>query len=228
MSREDANAEGGQEYYEDGEIASWRDVLYYMWFFFKENLCKVITHFLLFGICAYMFIFGQVLLRDSATILGGCNASSLLDKSDNPLTLVMAGAISTAIFQSSLTTNFIVGSLVGDVISVKHGIFILMGANLGNSFINSLIAVAHFGDKSLLERAVAGACINDIYYLLCITVWLPIEWASGLLYKIGDASLPVEMGGMNFRWIGLVEMAVHPLSRRLIMPNEVSVPKFQF
>lgn len=165
-SQDDAADDGGEQYYEEGEIASWRDVLYYCLYFFREQWMNVIFHFVLFIGCLYVLLFGVVLMGDSTTVLGGCNASLLIERSGNPVTMVMAGILSTTVFQSSTTTNIILGSLVGNGLSIQHGIYIAMGANLGNSFLSSLIALAHFPDKNLLERAIAGASVNDIYLFL--------------------------------------------------------------
>jgi len=218
-SQDDA-VEDGEEYYEEGEIASWRDVLYYCLYFFREQWLSVIVHFSLFSGCLYVLLLGMVLMGDSTTVLAGCSTSLLFERSGNPVTMVMAGIISTTVFQSSTTTNIMIGSLVGNGLSVQHGIYIAMGSNLGNSFLSSLIALAHFPDKNLLERAIAGASVNDIYLFLALLILVPLEMATKVLYRVGDALLPVDSSGVTYRWEGFVRFGVQSLTRKLIIPNE--------
>jgi len=211
----------GQEYYEDGEIASWRDVFYYCYYYMKKEWLSVTVHIILFIGLAYAFFAGIVLLGISTQILGGCYGSSLIDNASNPLAAAMAGIIAASLFQSSTLANILIGTLVGTTgMSVQYGIYMAMGASVGNSVTSSIIALAHISDKNILERAVAGSSVNNIYYFLTIAILLPVEIATKILFRIGEALVP-DTVQLNYEWGGLVNLIIHPLTNLLIIPNPV-------
>jgi len=54
----------------------------------------------------------------------------------------MVGILSTVLLQSSSTTTSIIVSLTGaDVVSVNQGIYMVMGANIGTSVTNTIVAM---------------------------------------------------------------------------------------
>jgi len=214
---------GAPQYYEDGEIATWRDVFYYFIDQMKNRRgIAVLAHLTLFSVLSYIFFVGVVLFGISTQILGGCDASLLMGgNNSNPITAVMAGVLSTCLFQSTTVSNLLIGSLAMiSAIDVKTALYLTMGANVGNSVTSSLVAVSHLGDKSLLERAVAGSSVNTIYYFLTIMLFLPLEMASGALLRLGIAITPATRN-LNYQWGGLVGLVVYPVTDFLIIPNQV-------
>ena len=213
---------GAPQYYEDGEIASWRDVCFYFIDQMKSRRgIAVLAHLIFFSVLFYIFLVGVVLFGISTQILGGCDASLLMGNNSNPITAVMAGVLATSLFQSTTVSNLMIGSLtLMPAIDAKTALYLTMGANVGNSVTSSLVAVSHIGDKSLLERAVAGSSVNTIYYFLTITLFLPLEMASGALLRLGIAITP-DTRNLNYQWGGLVGLVVHPVTDFLIIPNQV-------
>lgn len=59
-----------------------------------------------------------------------------------------------------------------------------MGANIGTSVTNTIVAVGQIGDKTQFRRAFAGATVHDMFNLLSVVVFLPIELLTGYLYHI--------------------------------------------
>lgn len=123
-------------------------------------------------------------------------------------------------FQSSTATNVLIGTLVGDVLTVQQCIFIAIGANVGNTVINSALALAHCRNKSDLERVVAGASANEFYLLYAILIFLPIEAFTGMLYHISAALLPQTLND-RYQWSGFVGNYVVPYVNKLIQSNQV-------
>lgn len=210
----------GNEYYENGEIPSWGDVFFFLKRYFQDEWIGIIGNFILFCGCLYTFIFGLALMGESTMVLGGCNAVGILEYADNPVALVMAGILATAIFQTSVVTNFIVGSLVGNMLTIHDCIFVTIGANVGKSVLNTIIALSNFTDVSLLERSIAGAAVNDIHLILTMVVLIPLECATNILYRMGEAILPVDLSSVTYKWNGVIDLAVRPFTNKLIIANK--------
>ena len=60
----------------------------------------------------------------------------------NPSSHVMIGILTTVLTQSSSTTTSVVTSLVeAETLSVRHAIFILMGANVGTAITSTIVSL---------------------------------------------------------------------------------------
>jgi len=204
-----------------GALASWREVRSFCcWYPNFKAWAKFFLHFFSFFTILYLFFVGIELLASSVQVLGGCYGASLLAENfNNPVTNVMAGIIVTSIFQSSTATNFVIGSLAGNVLTVQQGIYMAMGANVGNTMINSIFALVHVKSQTSLELAMAGASVCDIFYILTILIVLPLEMVSNMLYHISGA-LTSTYDGTSFRWKGLIETIVTPLTNTMIIAND--------
>lgn len=95
------------------------------------------------GTCAalfflYFFLVSLDLLGTSAKVLGGCSAGGLFGDETNPVGALVIGILATVLVQSSSTTTSIIVSLVGaEAVSVRTGIYMVMGANIGTSVTNT-------------------------------------------------------------------------------------------
>ena len=70
------------------------------------------------------------------------------------------------------------------VIPVQNGIYIIMGANIGTSVTNTIVAMGQVANKDEFRRAFAGATVLDVFNWLAVLILLPIEVATGYLYYI--------------------------------------------
>ena len=99
----------------------------------------------------YFFLLGLNLLGSSAKIIGGCTAGELLGDDTNPIAALMIGILATVLLQSSSTTTSIVVSLVGsESIATRQAIYMVMGANIGTSVTNTIVALGQMGGLYLL------------------------------------------------------------------------------
>jgi len=168
----------------------------------------------------YFFLVGLSLLGTAAKVLGGCTAGSLFGDDTNPVAGVMVGILCTVLIQSSSSTTSIIVSLVGaGSISVKSGIFMVMGANIGTSVTNTIVAMGHLGDGDELERAFAGATVHDMFNFLSVGVLFPIELITGFLYHLSKAVVPDEVGDGD-KWEGPVKVLVDPLAGLILRANK--------
>ena len=56
-----------------------------------------------------------------------------------------------------------------------------MGANIGTSVTNTIVAMSHFGDSNEFERSLAGTTVHDMFDFLTVGILFPIELIFGML-----------------------------------------------
>jgi sodium-dependent phosphate cotransporter len=169
----------------------------------------------------YFFLLGLDLLGNGAKVMGGCAAGALFGDDMNPIAGLMVGIVATVLLQSSSTTTSIVVSLVGaDTVSVKQGIYMIMGANIGTSVTNTIIAMGHLGDGDQLERAFAGATVHDMFNFLSVGCLLPVELITGYLYHVTKAMVKNFKTQDGEKWEGPVKKLVSPLGKKVIIANK--------
>ncbi|KAL7467473.1 hypothetical protein ACHAXS_007723 [Conticribra weissflogii] len=177
------------------------------------------------GACAasfflYFFLIALELLGSSAKVLTGCAAGGLFGDNFNPIAGLVIGELCTALLQSSSTTTSIIVSLVGaQAVSVKSAIYMVMGANIGTSVTNTIVAMGQMGDGLQLERAFAGATVHDFFNLLSVLVLLPLEAITHYLFYLTKAMLPSETKSGE-TWEGPIKAIVSPVTDRIIKSNK--------
>eukprot|EP00985_Skeletonema_marinoi_P014140 scaffold7112_cov119-Skeletonema_marinoi.AAC.4 len=138
----------------------------------------------------------------------------------NPVAALVIGELATALVQSSSTTTSIIVSLVGsDAVSINTGIYMIMGANIGTSVTNTIVAMGQMADGSQLERAFAGATVHDLFNLLTVSVLFPLELITGYLFRLTRAMLPSSVADGD-SWEGPIKKIVAPLAGRVIKANK--------
>ena len=174
------------------------------------------------GICffLYFFLFGLELLGSSAKVMGGCKAGELFGDETNPIAGLMVGILATVLLQSSSTTTSIVVSLIGSAISVQQGIYMIMGANIGTSVTNTIVAMGQMGDGDQLERAFAGATVHDLFNFLSVAILLPLQVATGYLNHLTAAMVKGADPESGDKWEGPIKKIVSPLGSMVIIANK--------
>lgn len=69
--------------------------------------------------------------------------------------------------------------LISVVLTVRTAIPMTMGANIGTSVTNTIVAIGQIADKNQFRRAFAGATVHDMFNLLCVVFLLPLEVITG-------------------------------------------------
>ncbi len=118
----------------------------------------------------------------------------------NPFLGLIVGTLASALTQSSSAVTSITVGLVGGGLPVATAVPIIMGANIGTSLTSTLVSLASMGDKEAFERALGAATILDMFNILCVIIFLPLEilfhplrTMAGYLARffIGDYSLSI-------------------------------------
>jgi sodium-dependent phosphate cotransporter len=206
---------------EDIADATWNEV-------FRTCCCHTPVEWawIFLGICIlvfflYFFLLGLELLGTGAKVIGGCTAGSILGDAVNPIASLMIGILATVLLQSSSTTTSIMVSLVGaGSIGVNQAIYMVMGANIGTSVTNTIVAMGQMGNGDQLERAFAGATVHDMFNFLSVAVLLPVEAATGYLYYLTGAMVRNIDVSDGEKWEGPIKRMVAPLGNKIIIANK--------
>ena len=93
----------------------------------------------------------------------------------NPVVGLMIGILGTVLVQSSSTFTSIIVAAIGSGLPIPWAIPMLMGANIGTSVTNTLVAMTQVGDKKQFERAFAAATVHDMFNWCTVVVLFTIE-----------------------------------------------------
>ncbi|XP_075705598.1 sodium-dependent phosphate transport protein 2B isoform X2 [Rhinoderma darwinii] len=139
----------------------------------------------------YFFVCSLDVLSSAFQLVGGKAAGDIFKNHSvlsNPVAGLVIGVLVTVLVQSSSTSTSIVVSMVSSgLLTVRTAIPIIMGANIGTSVTNTIVALMQSGDRNEFRRAFAGATVHDFFNWLSVLVLLPIEIASGYLYHLTSA-----------------------------------------
>jgi len=151
----------------------------------------------------WVFLTGLTLMGSAFKILGGAGAAILFAAINNPISGVMIGVLATVFVQSSSTSTSVVVAMVSaDILTVKTGIPIIMGANIGTTVTNTIVSMGFVGSQKDLHRAFSAATVHDMFNFLAVFTFLPIEviigeiqGTGGPLYWLTDAISEAALGG---------------------------------
>lgn len=121
-------------------------------------------------------------------------ASELFEFATNPFTGLVIGILGTSLIQSSSTVTSIIVGLVAGGLPVETAIPMVMGANMGTTITNTIVAMGHLSKKKTFRRAFAAATVHDFFNLMAVFIFLPIEIMFGVLEKIGGMMAGVFVG----------------------------------
>lgn len=90
-----------------------------------------------------LFLYGMHMMSEGLEQAVGNRLQSVLEKlTRNPFTAILAGAVITAIIQSSsAATVMIIGFVSADLMPLKKAVWFIMGANVGTTITGQLIAL---------------------------------------------------------------------------------------
>ncbi|CAB1332030.1 unnamed protein product [Coregonus sp. 'balchen'] len=150
-------------------------------------LTAIVKFILLVGFL-YMFVCSLDILSSAFQLVGGKAAGDIFQDNavlSNPVAGLVIGVLVTVLVQSSSTSSSIVVSMVSSgLLEVQSAVPVIMGANIGTSVTNTIVAMMQAGDRNEFRRAFAGATVHDFFNWLSVLILLPLEAATGVLYKL--------------------------------------------
>ncbi|XP_076840295.1 solute carrier family 34 member 2b [Brachyhypopomus gauderio] len=157
----------------------------------KGKVIRVVTSVTKFALLLgflYMFVCSLDILSSAFQLVGGKAAGDIFQDNvvlSNPVAGLVIGVLVTVLVQSSSTSSSIVVSMVSSgLLEVQSAVPVIMGANIGTSVTNTIVAVMQAGDRNEFRRAFAGATVHDFFNWLSVLVLLPLEVITGVLYKL--------------------------------------------
>ena len=132
----------------------------------------------------WIFLFSIALFGAAFKLVGKGFSQQLIATTTNPVIGLMIGLLATSLIQSSSsTTSIVVGMVAGGALTVQGAIPIIMGANMGTTVTNTLVAMTSMNRRTEFQRAFAGATMHDFFNLMSIAILFPVEQATHYLER---------------------------------------------
>ena len=112
---------------------------------------------------------------------------------NNHLVGLMIGVLGTVLVQSSSTFTSIIVAAIGAGMDVHIAVPMLMGANIGTSVTNTLVAMTQIGNREEFERAFAAATVHDMFNWSTVILLFTVEVCT---YQI----IILRLHSMVLRW----------------------------
>ena len=137
--------------------------------------------------CVYVLIAAVGIIGSGFSLAVGDQAAELFSFASNPLVGLMIGVVATALIQSSTTTTATTVGLVAGGLPLEIAVPIILGANIGTTLTNTLVSFAMVRDREQFRRGFAAATVHDMFNLLAVVIFVPLEMMFGLLERLATA-----------------------------------------
>ena len=183
------------------------------------NKAKLLTAFKIVAIFSilYMFLVSIGMIGSGFKGLGRGFAEELLSSSAAPLIGLFIGILATSLIQSSSTTTSLVVGMVaagtfGDdpILAVTAAIPYIMGANIGTSVTNTIVALGHIVNKNEFKRAFSASIVHDFFNVLSVIILFPLQLYFGIISKTANWMASLFMGAGTFTFESPIKMITKP------------------
>lgn len=172
----------------------------------------------------YLFLVSIGLMGASFKYFGAGFAEKLLTMTANPLVSLFIGMLVTAIIQSSSTTTSLIVALVsGGCLTVENAVPMVMGANIGTTVTNTIVSLVQIGRREEFSRAFPAAIVHDLFNLMAVLLFLPLQLATGFLSKTASALADLLAGGPEVSLFSPLKMAIKPVTRWVVAVVDANV-----
>jgi len=176
------------------------------------TVSRILLRILILLALLYIFLFSIALFGAAFKLVGKEFSKHLIATTTNPVVGLMIGLLATSLIQSSSsTTSIVVGMVAGGALTVQGAIPIIMGANMGTTVTNTLVAMTSINRRSEFQRAFAGATMHDFFNLMSIAILFPLEQATHFLQRSATWLSTVLVGAEGTKFPNPIKAAVKPL-----------------
>lgn len=152
----------------------------------------------------FFFLVGIKSLGSGFKLLGKDLLDAFFAATANPFMGLMVGILATTLVQSSsVTTSMIVAMVAAPVnpLPLANAVPMVMGANIGTTVTNTVVALANFGERGEFTRSFAVATCHDFFNFMAVLLLLPFELLTGLLSKsaVALAAMSGGLGGVKYK-----------------------------
>ena len=163
----------------------------------NDTVARVATLSLLL----YSFLVSIGMLSKAFKMFSGGFVGNLIESASDPLLGLFVGILATSLVQSSSTTTSVVVAMVGSgTMPIATAIPVVMGANIGTSVTNTLVALGHIGRGQEFRRAFAASTIHDFFNLIAVLILFPLQVTTNFLGRAASALARAfsDVGGLTF------------------------------
>lgn len=152
----------------------------------------------------YFMLLAVSIIGNGFNTMTSGHAEGLFEFASHPVTGLIIGILATALIQSSSTVTSIIVAMVAGGLPITLAVPMMMGANVGTSITNTIVSMGHIHDKREYEKAFQAATIHDVFNVMAVIIFLPLEILFGLLERISGwlvrwmhSDTAMAVGGFN-------------------------------
>ncbi|ETN22718.1 hypothetical protein PPTG_02575 [Phytophthora nicotianae INRA-310] len=180
-----------------------------------HNILLGLFYFVAMLAALYFFMVAVKFIESGFTVALGCDAKRAFTIADNPLAGLVLGLVSTALLHSSSTiTSTTVALVATQGLTIRQGVFIVMGANIGTCVTCIVVAFGQIQTRSRFQRAMETATVHTMFNLWSVFVMFPLEVISHPLEKLSVMMSNAKASSGSFA--SPVDAVVKPFANLLI------------
>lgn len=152
----------------------------------------------------YFMLLAVSIIGNGFNTMTSGHAEGLFEFASHPVTGLIIGILATALIQSSSTVTSIIVAMVAGGLPITLAVPMMMGANVGTSITNTIVSMGHIHDKREYEKAFQAATIHDVFNVMAVIIFLPLEILFGILERISGwlvswmhSDTAMAVGGFN-------------------------------
>ena len=158
----------------------------------NNNRHKIFIYLRVLAVFAvlYLFLVSIGMIGSAFKGLGRGFAESLFQNQASPFIGLFIGILATGLIQSSSTTTSLVVGMVAagtfgsdPKLAVAAAVPYIMGANIGTSITNTIVALGHIVRVDEFKRAFSASVVHDFFNILAVTILLPLELIFGIISR---------------------------------------------
>ncbi|KAK1939177.1 Sodium-dependent phosphate transport protein 2B [Phytophthora citrophthora] len=166
-------------------------------------------------VALYFFMVAVKFIESGFTVALGCDAKGAFTIANNPLAGLVIGLVSTALLHSSSTITSITVTLVATQgLTIRQGVFIVMGANIGTCVTCIMMAFGQVQTRSRFQRAMEAATVHTMFNVWSVFIMFPLEVLFHPLERLSVLMSDAKASGGSFT--SPVDAVVKPFSSLLI------------
>ncbi len=179
---------------------------------FKAPKPSTLLKIILVLVLLYFFLLGIKFTGTSFKLFGKDFAEQLITIYANPFAGLFTGILVTSIIQSSsTTTSLIVGLASTGLLPIESAIPMLMGANMGTTITNTLVALTFITRKEDFRRAFSAATMHDFFNLFAIIVFFPLEMFFHIIEKSALFLTDIFQGLGGVTFVSPLKLTIDPV-----------------
>ncbi|MDM9381485.1 Na/Pi symporter [Chlorogloeopsis sp. ULAP01] len=174
-------------------------------------------NFLYLTIALMLFFTSLDLLGEGFELLGEGAAETLIATTANPITGFLVGILATTIIQSSSTTTSLTVAIVASgTITPAAAIPIMLGANIGTSVTNTIVALGHYNNRDEFKRAFTGSMVLDYFNIIAALIFLPLELFAHILSWPATQLTNMLVGAGAIELFSPLDIIVDPIANFIV------------